>query len=85
MSEVTATDVGVKKALVVGVSGVNTLKVMIERKVKHPLYGKFVRRSTKFLVHNEIDGVGKGDFVMIKEGAPKSKRKSWYVAGVDKV
>jgi len=60
-----------------------TITVLVERKVKHPLYGKVVRRSTKFHAHDE-DNVGKiGDKVLIKQCRPKSKTKSWELFKVE--
>jgi len=56
--------------------------VMGERKVKHPLYGKFMRRSTKYHAHDENDECNMGDKVMIKECRPLSKTKSWTLIKV---
>ena len=54
-----------------------TIVVLGERKVKHPLYGKFIRRSTKYHAHDENNECSIGDTVMIKECRPLSKTKSW--------
>ncbi len=59
-----------------------TIVVMGERKVKHPLYGKFVRRSTKYHAHDADNECNIGDTVMIKECRPLSKTKSWTLIKV---
>lgn len=56
--------------------------VLIERTVKHPLYGKFVRRSTKLHIHDENNTCGMGDMVMIEECRPISKTKAWRLVKV---
>jgi small subunit ribosomal protein S17 len=56
--------------------------VLIERTVKHPLYGKFVRRSTKLHIHDENNTCGMGDTVMIEECRPISKTKAWRLVKV---
>ena len=61
-----------------------TVAVMIERKVKHPLYKKYLRRSTKFLAHDEKNECSIGDIVSIKEVKPVSKNKSFMVMKVVK-
>ena len=53
--------------------------VLIERRVKHPKYGKIVRRSTKFHIHDENNECRIGDQVVIKESKPISKTKSWVL------
>lgn len=58
-----------------------TAKVVVERRVKHPLYGKVVRRHTKLLVHDPEEACRSGDHVVIRESRPVSKRKSWVFAG----
>ena len=58
--------------------------VLVERRVKHPKYGKFVKRSTKLHVHDENDTCRAGDVVMIKECRPISKTKSWVLVEVKK-
>ena len=55
-----------------------TVTVLIERKVKHPLYGKYVTRSTKYHAHTE-DALNEGDTVEIKECRPMSRTKTWQV------
>lgn len=56
--------------------------VLIERKVKHPIYGKFVRKSTKLHIHDENNDCGIGDTVQISECRPMSKTKSWTLVKV---
>lgn len=56
--------------------------VTIERRVKHPLYGKIVKRSTKLSVHDEANECGVGDTVLIEQCAPVSKTKSWKLVKV---
>ncbi len=59
-----------------------TATVLIERKVKHPLYGKFVKKSTKLHVHDENNECALGDTVQITECRPYSKTKSWTLVKV---
>lgn len=56
--------------------------VLIERKVKHPLYGKFVKKSTKLHIHDENNECSMGDTVQIKECRPISKTKSWTLVKI---
>ena len=56
-----------------------TVTVLVERKVKHPLYGKFVSRSKKYHAHDENREFHPGDVVTIEETRPLSKTKSWKV------
>ena len=56
-----------------------TVTVLVERKVKHPLYGKIIRLSTKIQAHDENNQYGIGDVVVIAESRPLSKTKSWVV------
>ena len=56
-----------------------TVTVLVERKVTHPLYGKVIRRSTKIHAHDEQNQYGIGDIVVIEEGRPLSKTKTWVV------
>ncbi|MDD3516712.1 MAG: 30S ribosomal protein S17 [Chromatiales bacterium] len=59
-----------------------TRTVLIERKVRHPLYGKYIRRSTKLHVHDENNETREGDTVMVKECRPLSKTKTWMLVKV---
>jgi small subunit ribosomal protein S17 len=59
-----------------------TVTVLVERKVKHPLYGKFIRRSTKVHAHDETNECGIGDTVMVEQCRPLSKNKTWRLVKV---
>jgi small subunit ribosomal protein S17 len=59
-----------------------TVVVRVDRLVKHPTYKRYVRRRTKFMAHNEIEGVSIGDQVRIVETRPLSARKRWRVVEV---
>ena len=54
-----------------------TVVVKVERRVKHPVFGKFVRQSKKFMAHDEANTAQVGDEVRIQECRPISKRKTW--------
>ena len=56
-----------------------TITVKIERKVKHPLYGKVVKRASKFHAHDENNSASIGDIVSVKECRPISKTKTWVL------
>jgi small subunit ribosomal protein S17 len=56
-----------------------TVTVLVERRVMHPLYKKYFKRSKKYLAHDESNTCGTGDLVVIEECAPISKRKTWTV------
>jgi small subunit ribosomal protein S17 len=57
-----------------------TVTVLVERKVKHPLYGKIIRLSKKYHAHDENNEFHPGDIVMIEECRPLSRTKTWSVA-----
>lgn len=59
-----------------------SITVMIERRVKHPIYGKFIKRSTKLHVHDDSNECGIGDTVIIEQCRPMSKTKSWRLVKV---
>ena len=59
-----------------------TVTVLVERKVKHPVYGKYVVHSTKFHAHDESNQVNEGDVVEIAETRPLSRTKFWTVKRV---
>ena len=59
-----------------------TITVAVDRKVKHPIYGKFVNRTTKFKAHDEENTAGIGDTVRIMETRPMSKEKRWRLIEV---
>jgi small subunit ribosomal protein S17 len=67
---------------VVSDKGEKTVVVLVERKVKHPLYGKIIRRSKKYHAHDESNAYHEGETVRIEETAPISKLKSWKVIGL---
>lgn len=54
-----------------------SITVLVERRVKHPKYGKFVKRSSKIHAHDEANACNAGDLVVIKECSPISKTKRW--------
>lgn len=59
-----------------------SIVVIVERRVKHPVYGKFVKKTTKFVVHDENNDSGIGDTVRIMETRPISKRKNWRLVEI---
>jgi small subunit ribosomal protein S17 len=59
-----------------------TVTVLVERRVKHPLYGKIVMRSNKYHAHDESNQAKEGDTVEIQEGRPISKTKAWTLTRV---
>jgi len=59
-----------------------TITVAVERKVKHPIYGKFVKKTTKFHAHDEQSNAGIGDTVRIMETRPLSKTKRWRLVEI---
>ncbi len=60
----------------------NTVTVLLERQIKHPLFGKYLRRSTKVHAHDEKNECQEGDVVRIVECAPISKTKNWRVVEI---
>ena len=59
-----------------------SIVILVERRVKHPLYGKYIRLSSKFHAHDAENGCQIGDKVVIKECRPLSKTKSWELVKV---
>lgn len=59
-----------------------TITVAVERKVKHPIYGKFVKKTTKFHAHDEKNECSIGDLVRIMETRPLSKTKRWRMVEI---
>jgi small subunit ribosomal protein S17 len=59
-----------------------TITVLVERRIKHPLYGKFVTKSNKFMAHDEENTCNQGDLVKIMETRPLSKKKRWRLADI---
>lgn len=71
-----------KQGVVVSDKMDKTVTVLIERKQKHPIYGKYIKRSTKIHAHDEENSFKMGDNVKITESRPYSKTKSWKVVGL---
>lgn len=71
-----------KQGVVVSDKMDKTVTVLIERKEKHPIYGKYIKRSTKVHAHDEDNSFKMGDNVKITETRPYSKTKSWKVVGL---
>lgn len=59
-----------------------SIVVTVERKVKHPIYGKFVKKTKKFMAHDEKNDCGIGDTVTIMETRPLSKNKTWRLVQI---
>ena len=59
-----------------------TISVLVERKIKHPIYGKFMKKSKKFTAHDEKNDCNEGDKVRIMETRPLSKKKRWRLVEI---
>ena len=59
-----------------------SITVVVERRVKHPKYGKFVKKTSKFVAHDEKNECNEGDTVKIMETRPLSKRKNWRLVEI---
>jgi small subunit ribosomal protein S17 len=59
-----------------------TITVAVERKIKHPIYGKFLKKTTRFHAHDEANTAGIGDVVRIMETRPMSKTKRWRLVEI---
>ncbi|MEH6711010.1 MAG: 30S ribosomal protein S17 [Paraglaciecola polaris] len=59
-----------------------TITVAVERKVKHPIYGKFIKRTTKLHAHDETNQCNEGDVVIVRECRPLSKSKNWMLVNI---
>ncbi|MCU0444388.1 MAG: 30S ribosomal protein S17 [Microscillaceae bacterium] len=59
-----------------------TITVLVERKFKHPIYGKFITKTTKFMAHDEAEDCNIGDIVKIMECRPLSKNKRWRLVQI---
>jgi len=59
-----------------------SIVVSIERRVKHPLYGKFVKKTSRFVAHDEKNTCNEGDTVRIMETRPLSKKKNWRLVEI---
>ncbi len=75
-------NVGVVTGKVISNKMDKSITVLIERQIRHPMYGKQVRRSTKLKAHDENNVCQEGDIVRIKETRPLSKTKSWTLVDV---
>lgn len=62
--------------------GNKSITVLFERKVRHPLYGKFMKRTTKFYAHDENNECNEGDVVLIEQCRPLSKLKRWKLVEI---
>tara|TARA_Y100001970_G_scaffold67318_1_gene85813 strand:+ start:237 stop:500 length:264 start_codon:yes stop_codon:yes gene_type:complete len=80
----TETNTRTKTGLVVSSKRDKTITVMVERKVKHPLYKKILRRSSKLQAHDQENTCSEGDLVTIQECRPLSKTKSWRLLKIEK-
>jgi small subunit ribosomal protein S17 len=86
MSETDKTDKKVQRTIsgrVVSDKMDKTVSVAVERLIKHPVYGKYIRRTTKILAHDASNSCKPGDRVTISECRPISKNKSWQVVNVE--
>jgi small subunit ribosomal protein S17 len=70
------------QGVVTSSAGDKSATIMIERKIKHPVYGKFIKRSTKIHLHDEANECNKGDTILIEECRPMSKTKSWKLVKI---
>ncbi len=70
------------KGRVVKDSMEKTITVAVDRRKRHPLYGKIITRTKKYLVHDGKEEAGVGDFVLIEETRPLSKRKRWRLLSI---
>jgi small subunit ribosomal protein S17 len=61
-----------------------TVTVLVERRIKHPIYGKYIKRSKKIHAHDPENQCQEGDLVTIEETRPISKTKSWKLSSVDR-
>ncbi len=70
------------QGLVTSSAGDKSVTIMIERRIKHPMYGKFIKRSTKLHIHDEANECNKGDTILVEECRPMSKTKSWKLVKI---
>jgi small subunit ribosomal protein S17 len=71
-----------KTGVVVSSKMDKTIAVLVERRLMHPIYGKFVKRSKKFFAHDEANDCNVGDVVRIMETRPLSKKKRWRLVEI---
>lgn len=72
----------VREGIVVSDKMDKSIVIKVERKMKHPIYGKFLKRSTKFMAHDEKNECHIGDRVRIMETRPLSKNKCWRLVEI---
>ena len=84
MSEVSESKNRVISGVVVSDGMDKTVVVRIERQVKHPIYGKYIRRTDKVSAHDENNDCKVGDMISVVETRPLSKTKSWCLESIDK-
>ena len=68
--------------VVIGNSMDKSIRVQVERRLQHPIYGKFVKKSSKFMAHDEENACNVGDTVRIMETRPLSKNKCWRLVEI---
>lgn len=71
-----------RTGVVVSSKADKTVSVLVERRLRHPIYGKFVKKTKKFMAHDETNDCNEGDTVRIMETRPLSKLKRWRVVEV---
>ena len=81
-AEVAAATKRTLQGVVTSNAGDKSATIMIERKIKHPVYGKYVKRSSKIRLHDETNECNKGDTILIEECRPMSKTKSWKLVKI---
>ncbi len=59
-----------------------SITVAVDRQIKHPIYGKFITKTTKYMAHDENNDANSGDTVLIMSTRPLSKRKSWRLVDI---
>ncbi|MEC8868046.1 MAG: 30S ribosomal protein S17 [Pseudomonadota bacterium] len=84
MSEVSESKNRVISGVVVSDGMDKTVVVRVERQVKHPIYGKYIRRTDKVSAHDENNDCKVGDMISVVETRPLSKTKSWRLESIDK-
>jgi small subunit ribosomal protein S17 len=82
MEEITRKTRRERIGVVVSDSMDKSIVVVVKRKVKHPIYGKFVNKSSKFMAHDEENNAHTGDTVKISETRPLSKNKRWRLVEI---
>ena len=83
MAEATATKPRTIRGLVVSIGADKTASIQVDRRVKHPLYGKYVKKTKRFQIHDEDNECQPGDLVSAIECRPISKRKSFRLKSID--